>query len=79
MNYLSLFSGAGGGDISMQHLLGFKCVGYVEWEDYCKKVLKQRQIDGFLDKAPIFGDIRKVTAEDLEALGHIDIVTGGFP
>ena len=30
MNYLSLFSGACGGDLGCQHLLGWDCVGYVE-------------------------------------------------
>lgn len=58
MNYLSLFSGACGGDLGLQHLLGWKCRGYVEHDSYCQKVIKQRIADGFLDAAPIFGDIR---------------------
>jgi predicted DNA-binding protein YlxM (UPF0122 family) len=64
MNYLSLFTGAGGGDLAFQHLLdGFRCVGYVEYEEYCQKVIRQRIKDGFLNEAPIFGDIRNLTKE----------------
>ena len=32
MNELSLFSGAGGGIWGTHHLLGFRTIGYVEWE-----------------------------------------------
>lgn len=82
MNYLSLFSGVGGGDLAFQHLLeGFRCVGYVEYEKYCQKVLKRRIKDGLLDAAPIFGDIRDFISEGYaEAYkGMVDLITGGFP
>ncbi len=80
MDYLSLFSGAGGGDLAMQHLLGFKCKGYVEYEPYCQKLIKQRIEDGFLDSAPIFGDIRDFNREYAECYqGMVDLITGGFP
>ncbi|HUU53196.1 MAG TPA: DNA cytosine methyltransferase [Candidatus Bathyarchaeia archaeon] len=82
MNYLSLFSGACGGDLAFQHLLtGFKCVGYVEIDDYCQRVIRQRQRDGLLDDAPIFGDIRTFISEGYaEAYqGMVDLITGGFP
>ena len=81
MRYLSLFSGAGGGDLAMQHLLGFRCVGYVEYEPYCQKLIKQRIADGFLDAAPIFGDIRAFNSEGYAAAyqGMVDLITGGFP
>ena len=81
MNYLSLFSGAGGGDLAFQHLLGFKCVGYVEYENYCQRVIKQRIEDGLLDAAPIFGDIRAFNCEGYAESyqGMVDIVSGGFP
>ncbi len=48
MEYLSLFSGVGGGDLGLQHELDWTCKGYVEYEKYCQKVLKQRIKDGFL-------------------------------
>jgi len=81
MNYLSLFSGVGGGDLAFQHLLeGFRCVGYVEYEEYCQKVLKQRIKDGLLDAAPIFGDIKQFISEGYaESYQGVDLITGGFP
>ena len=81
MNYLSLFSGAGGGDLASQHLLGHKCVGYVEYEDYPQRVIAQRIKDGLLDEAPIFGDIRAFISEGYARAyqGMVDVVTGGFP
>ena len=82
MRYLSLFSGACGGDLAFQHLLtGFKCVGYVEIDDYCQRVIRQRQKDGLLDEAPIFGDIRTFIDSGCAELyqGVVQLITGGFP
>ncbi len=82
MNVLSLFTGAGGGELAFQHLLtGFKTVGYVEIEDYCQRIIKQRQFDGLLDRAPIFGDIRAFIDSGCCELyqGITDVVTAGFP
>lgn len=80
MDYLSLFSGAGGGDLAMQHLLGFRCRGYVENEPYCQEVIKARIEDGFLHAAPIFGDIREFNREYADCYqGMVDLITGGFP
>jgi DNA (cytosine-5)-methyltransferase 1 len=53
---LSLFSGSGGGLLGTK-LLGFRHIGYVEWNEHCQRVIKQRIVDGLLDDAPIFGDI----------------------
>ena len=82
MNVLSLFTGAGGGELAFQHLLtGFRTVGYVEIEEYCQKILEQRIADGFLDAAPIFGDIRAFISEGYaEAYqGMVDVLSAGFP
>jgi len=82
MKYFSLFSGVAGGDLAFQHLLeGFRCVGYVEIEEYPRKVIKQRIKDGLLDAAPIFTDIKQFVSEGYaEAYkGMVDLVTGGFP
>lgn len=78
---LSLFSGAGGGLLATKHLLGWTTVGYVEWDDYCQRVLRARIDDGLLDDAPIFGDIRTFINEGYAAAytGMVDVVTGGFP
>jgi len=81
MKYLSLFSGVGGGDLGMQHLLGFNCVGYVEWENYCVRVLEQRIKDGLLSDAPIFHcDIREWIKDYAASYtGMVDVITAGFP
>lgn len=81
MKYLSLFSGVGGGDLACQHLLGWRCVGYVEWEKYCQKVIAARIRDRMLDPAPIYGDIREFNFQGYaEAYqGMVDVISGGFP
>lgn len=81
MRYLSLFSGVGGGDLGCQHLLGWKCVGYVEWEKYPCQVLEARIKDGMLSDAPIWNvDIREFNERTADQYrGVVDVVTGGFP
>lgn len=77
---LSLFSGAGGGLLSSR-LLGWRTIGYVEFDEYCQRVLQARIRDGMLDDAPIFGDIRKFIEEGhAEAYaGNVDVISAGFP
>ncbi len=82
MNVLSLFTGAGGGELTFQHLLkGFRTVGYVEYEPYPQAVIRQRISDGLLDNAPIFSDIKNFISEGWAESykGMVDVVTGGFP
>jgi DNA (cytosine-5)-methyltransferase 1 len=76
VNELHLFAGAGGGILGGQ-LLGHTTVCAVEIEPYCRKVLLQRQRDGYLPKFPIWDDIR--TFEGTPWRGTVDIVCGGFP
>jgi len=80
VNELSLFSGAGGGLLGTM-LLGFTPIGYVEWDDYCQRVLAARIRDGILPEAPIFGDIQAFINDGYAAsyTGLVDVVTGGFP
>lgn len=80
MRELSLFTGAGGGVLGSK-LLGWTTVGYVEYDKYCQKVLKQRIADGILDAAPIFGDIRSFISEGYAESYRdmVDVVSGGFP
>lgn len=80
MRELSLFSGAGGGLLGT-HLLGWKPVGYVEFNDYCQRVIRARIDDGILPNAPIFGDIRAFNSDGYAAAyqGMVDVITGGFP
>ncbi len=80
MRELSLFSGVGGGLLGT-YLLGWKPIGYVEFNDYCQRVIAQRIADGILPNAPIFGDVRTFISEGYAAsyTGLVDVVTGGFP
>ena len=80
MRELSLFSGAGGGLLGTM-LLGWRPIGYVEWDDYCQRVLRARIDDGYLPAAQIFGDIRAFVSDGYAAsyTGLVDVVTGGFP
>ena len=78
---LSLFTGAGGGVLGTQHLLGWRALGYVEWDAYCQAILKARIQDGVLHDAPIFGDIREFASSGCAERyrGMVDVVTAGFP
>jgi len=71
-----LFAGAGGG-ILADLLLGHQPVVAVEIEEYPRKVLLQRQIDGILPRFPIWDDVR--TFDGKPWRGLVDIVAGGFP
>ena len=80
VNELSLFSGAGGGLLGT-HLLGWRPIGYVEVDGYCQRILRQRQLDGILPAAPIFGDVRAFIDSGCAELyqGITDVITAGFP
>lgn len=80
MRELSLFSGAGGGLLGSL-LLGWRPVGYVEYNEYCQRVIRQRIDDGILPDAPIFGDVRAFLGEGYAAAyqGLVDVVTAGWP
>ena len=80
MNELSLFTGAGGGILGTR-LLGWKHLGYVEWNEPCQLLLRQRIDDGILDEAPIFCDVRAFIREGYAASyqGMVDVITAGFP
>ena len=52
MKELSLFSGAGGGILGTK-LLGWETIGYVEYNEYCQRVIAQRIKDEWLMGWPI--------------------------
>ena len=80
MNELSLFTGAGGGVLGTT-MLGFKHIGYVEWNEHCQRVIAQRIKDGLISNAPIYGDIRTFNSEGYAESykGLVDVVSAGFP
>lgn len=81
MNELSLFTGAGGGVLGTHHLLGWSTCGYVEWNEYCQRVIAARIKDGYLTEAPIFTNVREFVQSGAaeQYRGIADVVTGGFP
>lgn len=76
MRELHLFAGIGGGILAGE-LLGHRCVGAVELDPYCRRVLEARQADGSLPPFPIHDDVR--TFDGTAWRGKVDIVCGGFP
>ena len=80
MKELSLFSGAGGGVLGTQ-LLGWETIGYVEYNEYCQRVIRQRIEDGCLDNAPIFSDVNAFISEGYADAykGMVGVVSAGFP
>lgn len=73
---LHLFAGIGGGILGGQ-ILGHECISAVEIDKYCQEVLKQRQLDGWLEHFEIFNDIKKIDPKDFK--GSFDVLCGGFP
>ena len=76
MNELALFAGSGGGILG-GHLLGWRTVAAVEIEDYPRRVLLQRQADGFLPRFPIWDNI--CTFDGHPWRGKVNVISGGFP
>lgn len=71
-----LFAGIGGG-IYGGELLGHECCGGVENNEFCQKLLKQRQADGWMNPFEIYGDLRELSGEQFR--GTFDVLCGGFP
>jgi DNA (cytosine-5)-methyltransferase 1 len=76
MNELALFAGAGGGILG-GHLLGWRTVCAVEWEQYPASVLCARQNDGLLPSFPIWDDVQ--TFDGKPWRGIVNVISGGFP
>lgn len=73
MRYLSLFSGIEAATVAW-HPLGWECVAVAEIEPFPCALLAHKYPD-----VPNLGDVSKVTAEDIKALGHIDLIVFGSP
>ena len=76
MNELALFAGAGGGILG-GHLLGWRTVCAVEWEQYPACILASRQNDRLLPPFPIWDDVK--TFDGKPWRGIVDVISGGFP
>lgn len=81
LTHLSLFTGLGGEALASQHLLSWQTLGYVEINDYRQRIIRARQDDGFLQRAPIFSNIAAFNDQGYAAeyRGVVDVLTAGFP
>ena len=84
---IHLFAGSGGG-ILADSLLGHTPIGACEIEEYPRRVLLQRQLDGILPAFPVWDDIttmRQDNPECAEAFARWKevkeelVICGGFP
>ncbi len=74
MRVLSLLAGMGGFDLAFE-MAGFDVVAQVEIDSYCQRILRHH-----FPQAKLYGDIRRVTGEQITGdCGAIDVVCGGFP
>ena len=70
LTFISLFAGIGGLDLGLERS-GHRCVGQVEIDPYCQRVLAKHWPD-----VPRWGDIRELTGNELP---KADLWTAGFP
>ena len=73
LRYLSLFSGIEAASQAWQPL-GWEAVAFSEIEPFPCALLAHHY-----PKVPNLGDVTKITKKQIEKLGHIDLVVGGFP
>jgi DNA (cytosine-5)-methyltransferase 1 len=73
MRYLSLFSGIEAASVAWEPL-GWECAGVAEVDAFASAVLAHRY-----PSVPNLGDVTKIDAADLAALGRIDLVVFGSP
>lgn len=65
----------------MQRLLRFNCLGYVEKDEFCQKLLREKMNYGIFNQAPIFSNIKAFISEGYakKYKGMVDLITAGFP
>jgi site-specific DNA-cytosine methylase len=78
MNVLALCAGIGGLELGVKIAnTAARCVCYVEGEAYAAAILVKRMGEGWLDKAPVWSDVR--TFDGLPWRGKVDCITAGYP
>jgi hypothetical protein len=84
---IHLFAGAGGGILG-DILLGHIPICAVEIEEYPRRVLLQRQLDGCLPQFPIWDDVTTFRSDNPDCAGFFArakevsgelVICGGFP
>ena len=76
LRILDLFSGIGGFSYAFHGTA--KTVAYCDIDEHCQAVLKKNMNRGFIDEAPIFEDITKISKDDIHILKP-NMITAGFP
>ncbi|MBN1459984.1 MAG: DNA cytosine methyltransferase [Armatimonadetes bacterium] len=78
MNGLALCAGIGGFELGLRLVLPeYRTVCYVEREGFAASRLAERAMEGYLDQAPIWDDLR--TFDGLPFRDRVHIITAGFP
>jgi len=77
MRTLSLFSGIGGLDFALQRWC--KTICYCEIDPYAIGVLTKNMVQGTLDVAPIWDNIKTFRQTEIKEFHPIECIHGGFP
>lgn len=73
MRVLDLFSGIGGFSLGLERA-GMRTVAFCERDAFCQAVLQKHW-----PTVKVFTDVAHIGPTDVEQLGRIDLVAGGFP
>lgn len=75
LRVLDVFAGLGGFSLGLERTGGFETVAFCEVDRFASKVLNRHW-----PNVPVFGDVRELTGEVLDAEEiTVDVITGGFP
>lgn len=75
MKFLDLFAGIGGFRLGME-ATDHKCIGFCEIDKFARASYKAiHNTEGEIE----LHDITTVTDDEVRAIGHIDVICGGFP
>ena len=70
MRFLDLFAGIGGFSLGLERA-GMTCVGHVEIDPFCRKVLRKHW-----PQVPLIGDVKEVQGDEF---GAVELICGGPP
>ena len=77
LNGLDLFSGIGGMASALDEWV--TPIAYCEIDRYCQAVLLSRMSEGKITLAPIWNDVRSLSANQFDGKIAIHFISGGFP
>lgn len=77
LNGLDICAGSGIGSATFEALGLCRTVCYIEWDDYCQRLLQQRMADGWINNAPLWDDLK--TFDGKPWRGLVDFMFGGIP